>query len=65
MLYIGMSRDVAANPVSTGHTAVPQLQQHVAPASKSPASTPARIRKDKVYSGYILRVVLVQPVCPY
>jgi len=47
-----MSRDVAASPVSTGPTAVPQLQQQVTPASKSPASTPARIRKDKVYFGY-------------
>jgi hypothetical protein len=61
MLYIGMSRDVAASAVSTGPTAVPQLQQQVAPASKSPASTPARIRKDKVHCGYTLRVVLVQP----
>jgi hypothetical protein len=43
----GMSKDVAASPVSTGPTAVPQLQQQVTPASKSPSSTPARIRKDK------------------
>lgn len=49
-----MSRDVAASPVSTGPTPVLQLQQQVAPASKSPASTPARIRKDKVYFGYTL-----------
>jgi len=60
-----MSRDVAASPVSSGPTPVPQLHQQVAPASKSPASTPARIRKDKVYLGYTLSVVLVQPVCPY
>ena len=60
-----MSRDVAASPVSTGPTAVPQLQQQVAPASKSPASTPARIRKDKVYFGYAQRVVLVQSACAY
>ena len=48
------------SPVSTGPTAVPQLQQQIAPASKSPASTPARIRKDKVYFGYTQRVVLVR-----
>lgn len=60
-----MSRDVAASPVSTGPTAVPQLRQQAAPASKSPASTPARIRKDKVCCGYTLRVMLVPPVCLY
>jgi len=44
MLYIGMARDVAASPVSTGPTPVQQLQRQVAPASKSPASTPARVK---------------------
>lgn len=60
-----MARDVAASPVSTGPTPVQQLQRQVAPASKSPASTPARVKKDKVCFGYTLSVVLVQPVCPY
>ena len=60
-----MSRGVPANPVSTGPTAIPQLHQQVTPASKSPASTPARIRKDKVYCGCPLIVVLVPPVCLY
>jgi len=65
MLYVGMSKDVAASPVSTGPTAVPQLQQQVTPASKSPSSTPARIRKDKVYFGYTQRLLLFQSACLY